>query len=193
MQATAPTLPTCVTLRNGKQVLIREIRPQDKAGVVAAFHRLSEDSRYTRFMASMNELPDALLESAVHPIPARECALVAVAGTEDGSDLIGGARFNVDPETGCCEFAVTVLDGWHGLGLAHALMQILIPLARADGYRSMIGYVLASNSAMRGLAHRLGFKDKMCLDDATLRVVDLDLVESIEHETSHHDPHAGCH
>jgi len=178
MQASTPTLPTCVTLRNGKQALIREIRPQDKTGVLSAFHRLSEDSRYTRFLASMNELPDALLESAVHPVPKRECALVAVAGTEDGDDLIGGARFNIDPETGCCEFAVTILDGWHGLGLARMLMQILIPMARADGYRTMIGYVLASNTAMRGLAHRLGFKDTMCLDDATLRVVALDLAES---------------
>jgi RimJ/RimL family protein N-acetyltransferase len=184
-----------VTLRNGKQALIREIRPEDKAGVLAAFHRLSEDSRYTRFLASMNELPDALLESAVHPIPKRECALVAMAGTEDAGDLIGGARFSIDPGTGCCEFAVTILDGWHGLGLARILMQMLIPLARADGYRTMIGYVLASNTAMRGLAHRLGFKDKMCLDDATLREVILDLTESPppKHETSHHDPHAGCH
>jgi RimJ/RimL family protein N-acetyltransferase len=167
-----------VTLRNGKQALIRAIRPEDKAGVLAAFHRLSDDSRYTRFMASMNELPDALLESAVHPIAIRECALVAVAGTEDGGELVGGARYNIDPETGCCEFAVTVLDGWHGLGLARILMQILIPMARAAGYRTMIGYVLASNTAMRGLAHRLGFKDTMCPDDATLRVVALDLAES---------------
>ena len=178
MQATAPTLPTCVTLRNGKQVLIRKIRPQDKAGVLAAFHRLSDDSRYTRFMASMRELPDALLETAVHPMPARECALVAVAGTEDGGDLVGGARFTIDPGSGSCEFAVTIIDGWHGLGLARRLMEILIPTARAAGYRTMVGYVLASNTAMRGLAHRLGFKDTMCPDDGTLRVVSLDLADS---------------
>ena len=72
MQATAPTLPTCVTLRNGKQALIRAIRPQDKGGILTAFHRLSDDSRYTRFMASMHDLPDALLETAVHPTPVRE-------------------------------------------------------------------------------------------------------------------------
>lgn len=178
MQATAPTLPTCVTLRNGKQVLIRTIRPQDKGGILTAFHRLSDDSRYTRFMASMHDLPDALLETAVHPTPVRECALVAMAGTEDKGDLIGGARFTIDPHSGFCEFAVTIVDGWHGLGLARHLMEILIATARAAGYHTMIGYVLASNTAMRGLAHRLRFTDTMCPDDATLRVVSLDLTAS---------------
>jgi RimJ/RimL family protein N-acetyltransferase len=129
-------------------------------------------------MASMHDLPDTLLETAVHPTPARECALVAMAGTEDRGDLIGGARFTIDPDTSACEFAITIVDGWHGLGLARQLMQILIAAARADGYRTMIGYVLATNTAMRGLAHRLGFKDTMCPDDATLRVVSLDLAEA---------------
>ena len=47
--------------------------------------------------------------------------------------------------------------------------------ARAAGFHTMEGYVLASNSGMRGLAHRLGFRDTVSRDDPTLRVVTLDL------------------
>lgn len=39
----------------------------------------------------------------------------------------------------------------------------------------MEGYVLASNTPMRRLARRLGFVDRQCDDDATLRVVKLEL------------------
>jgi RimJ/RimL family protein N-acetyltransferase len=39
----------------------------------------------------------------------------------------------------------------------------------------MEGYVLSSNTAMRRLAHRLGFADVPCPDDTTLRVVTLAL------------------
>jgi RimJ/RimL family protein N-acetyltransferase len=39
----------------------------------------------------------------------------------------------------------------------------------------MEGYVLAVNTPMRQLAKRLGFVDRQCEDDATLRVVSMSL------------------
>lgn len=167
-------LPSLATLRDGRQVMLRKIREEDKAGLLAAFHRLCADSRYTRFMASLRELPEAMLESATHPAPERECALVALPADGAGT-IVGGARYAAGPGSDVCEFAVTIDDDWHGLGLARCLMQALIGAARAGGYRCMEGYVLASNRAMRGLAHRLGFDDMPCPDDATLRVVSLNL------------------
>ena len=41
------------TLRDGRHVRIRAIRPDDRDEVVQAFDRLSSESRYTRFMAPM--------------------------------------------------------------------------------------------------------------------------------------------
>ncbi|AGW92952.1 MULTISPECIES: GNAT family N-acetyltransferase [Cupriavidus] len=170
-------LPFHMTLRDGRQVVLRPIRVQDKAGLLAAFHRLSEDSRYTRFMASMRELPDAMLESATHPVAGREFALVAVADDGEAGTIVGGARYAAGPGSDTCEFAVTVADDWHGVGLAKCLMQSLIGVARAAGYRNMEGFVLASNTSMRGLARKLGFVDTVCPDDGTLRVVTLGLAE----------------
>ncbi|MGO4332899.1 N-acetyltransferase family protein [Cupriavidus sp. 2TAF22] len=170
-----PSLPARVTLRDGRQILLRQIGGQDKAALLAAFHRLSVDSRYTRFMASMRELPDAMLESATHPMPEREFALVAVTGNGEAEVIVGGARYAAGPGSEVCEFAVTIDDNWHGLGLARHLMQTLIGAASARGYRWMEGFVLSSNHSMRGLARRLGFDDTPCPDDAMLRVVKLRL------------------
>jgi RimJ/RimL family protein N-acetyltransferase len=170
------TLPILAQLRDGRAVTVREIREQDEAEMREAFHRLSADSRYARFMMPVRELSPAMLEAAMHPMPDRDLALVAVSreGTPD-EDIVAGARYVGAPGSDSCEFAVTVVDDWHGLGLASRLLETLIAHARARGLRRMEGFVLAANTPMRRLARRLGFVDRQCDGDATLRVVSLDL------------------
>ncbi|GAA0834912.1 GNAT family N-acetyltransferase [Cupriavidus pauculus] len=172
-ESCAPRLPMRVTLRDGREVLLRAIRDDDRAGVLEAFDLLSADARYTRFMTAMKDLPDSMLEAVVHPV-GHDCTLVAEM-TDGSGDLVGGARYNGIPGSKRCEFAVTLLDGWRANGLARRLMEALIDCARAEGFELMEGYILASNRGMRGLARRLGFKDVASPDDATLRVATLDL------------------
>ncbi|GJG98439.1 GNAT family N-acetyltransferase [Cupriavidus pauculus] len=171
--STPPRLPLHTTLRGGQPVVLRKIREDDKAGILEAFALLSEDSRYTRFMAAMHDLPEALLDDVVHPVPGRDCTITAVSGTSEAGHLVGGARYVALPGRDACEFAVTVLDGWHHTGLGRLLMQTLIAHARAAGVGTMEGYVLAANRSMRGLARRLGFSDTVFADDPTLHVVTL--------------------
>ena len=167
--------PFNVPLGDGREVLVREITEDDKAGLVAAFNKLSADARYARFMAAMQQLPEAMLEHATHPSVEREFALVALATENKVSSIVAGARYAAAPGSDTCEFAVTVADDWHRLGLASRLLGTLIEIARSRGYRCMEGYVLSSNTAMRRLAKRFGFADLACPDDATLRVVTLAL------------------
>jgi len=178
LSGAVPQFPAHVTLRNGAAVTLRSIREDDRSGVLEAFHLLSEASRYTRFMAFMKDLPDALLEDVVHPEPGKDCTLVAVAGTSETGHLVGGSRYVAIPgRPATCEFAITVIDGWQGTGLGRLLLQTLVDLARADGFHVIEGYVLATNAGMRGLAHRLGFTDTMCPDDPTQRIVQRQLVD----------------
>ena len=169
-------LPLEVRLRDGRAVLVREIRAQDEDGMRAALGRLSADARYARFMMPMREPPPAMLAAATRPRPAHDLALVAVSG-EDGlePEIVAGARYVGAPGSDSCEFAVTVVDDWRGQGLARRLLEMLIAQAAARGMRRMEGYVLAANTPMRRLAVSLGFIDRQCEDDATLRVVSLDV------------------
>ncbi|MDY0976664.1 GNAT family N-acetyltransferase [Massilia sp. CFBP9012] len=169
-------LPALARLRDGRTVLLREIQAQDEDEMREAFHRLSADSRYARFMMPLREPPPAMLAAATRPDPRHDLALVAVSG-EGGpdQDIVAGARYVGAAGSDSCEFAVTVVDDWHGLGLARRLLEILIAHATARGLRRMEGFVLAANTPMRRLARRLGFVDRQCEDDATLRVVSLDL------------------
>jgi len=171
------TLPMQARLRDGREVIVREIGAQDEKEIVEAFERLSAESRYTRFMIPLRELSPRMLAAATHPVPGRDVALVAVSGEGEDEDIVAGARYVGAPGSDTCEFAVTVADDWHGLGLAGRLLEILIASARARGLRCMEGQVLAINTPMRRLAKRLGFSDRQCPDDAALRLVSLSLAQ----------------
>jgi GNAT superfamily N-acetyltransferase len=167
--------PLAVTLRDGRRVLVRIIRPDDLDEIKAAFERLCPEARYTRFFTAVRAMPENIVDSTMHPAPDRCVALIALSGEAPHEIAIGGARYVATPGTDTCEFAVTVADDWHGLGLARRLMETLIGMARARGFRRMEGHVLSTNTSMRGLAARLGFTDTPCHDDYTVRQLSLSL------------------
>jgi acetyltransferase len=167
--------PLEATLRDGRHVRIRAIRPDDRDEVVQAFNRLSSASRYTRFMAPLRTLPAQVLERTLHLQDAHELGLVAEIDAPDGIDIVAGARYYVLPGGARCEFAVTVADSWQGVGLASRLMRALIQGAGARGLTHMEGFVLAENTRMLGLARRLGFTVQTDPNDATVMIVRLAL------------------
>jgi RimJ/RimL family protein N-acetyltransferase len=167
-----------VELRGRRHVRIREIRPQDRNEIRQAFGRLSSQSRYTRFMATVRDLTPRMLDYAVARPRERDLGLVAEIDAPDGIDIVGGARYYTEADGQGCEFAITVIDDWQGTGLASRLMRELIQAARARGIRRMEGFVLAGNGRMLRLAERLGFSVETDPDDATVKIVRLDLTTS---------------
>jgi len=153
--------PIAVTLRGGRRVTLRSIRPGDEAALQAAMGRLSGESRYMRFMSAVNQLSPSTLKNAVRPVAGRDLALLALADPEveeAEGNVVGGARYIADPALQTCEFGIAVGEDWRGTGLASCLMNELIQSARARGLKGMEGYILAGNTSMRNLARRLGFE-----------------------------------
>jgi RimJ/RimL family protein N-acetyltransferase len=165
-----------VTLRDGRSVTIRGIRPDDARAMQAAFGHLSQEARYSRLMATVKELTPALLESAVRTPADRGLAVVAVTGERADETIVGGARYVIGADPEACEFAVTMTDGWRGAGLASTMLKMLIGDARARGLKRMDGYVLAANATMLGLARRLGFAVGASEEGPTVKLVQRDLV-----------------
>src|SRR5258705_1837379 len=79
--------PIEVELRDHRHVRLREMRPDDRDEIRQAFGRLSNDSRYTRFMSSVRELSPRMLEDVLHRRTERELGLVAEIDATDGIDI----------------------------------------------------------------------------------------------------------
>lgn len=142
--------------REGHELLIRDMRPEDREREQAFVRGLSDRARRFRFMSLLKELPPRLLEQFTHPDPARETVLVAVDLATDR--FVAVARFIRMKQGHGCEFAIVVGDDWRGQGLGRLLMERLIEDAGARGCGYIEGIILSDNEDMRRLLRPLGFR-----------------------------------
>jgi acetyltransferase len=141
-------------LRDGSRVAIRPIRPEDAGLETRFFERLSERSRYQRFMHQLPHLTPRMLARFTQLDYDRELALVALF--EDEFIAVGRYAPNADGDT--AEFALVVADAWQGKGLGRLLLEKLRMEARKAGYRALYGNIMQANHGMLDLALRLGFE-----------------------------------
>jgi acetyltransferase len=156
-------------LPGGSQGTIRPIRPED-AGIERDFvHRLSEQSRFLRFMFGLQDLSPAMLSRFTQIDYDRELALIVVLRLPDGAELqIGVARYITLPDEETCEFAIVVSDEWQGKGVARKLFQRLIDVARDRRLKVMTGITLRENTRMIDLSRSLGFATRSDTDEPEL-------------------------
>lgn len=144
------------TLSDGTPVLIRPVRVEDKALLVKGFERLSEESRYRRFMTPVSELTDEQLRYLTELDYQDRFAWAALRAdrTDEGLGVSRYVRLPDDPEV--AEAAVTVIDEYQGRGLGTILLGLLAGAARLAGIRRFRAYVLEENLPMRDLLESLG-------------------------------------
>lgn len=164
------------TLRDGSHVLIRPIRPQDREAERAFIEGLSSQARHYRFLGGLSHPSEEFLSRLTVMDPVREAAFIAMEEGGVDSNIVGVSRFSADSDGQRCECAVTVSDQWQNRGLGTILMGHLIDVARSRGMRTLYSVDLASNAAMRDLAHHLGFTTRPDPVEASLVVHELDLL-----------------
>lgn len=144
-------------LADGRLVTIRPIRPDDRERLQVSHERLSEQSRYRRFMTSKPTLTAADADYLVDVDFCDHYALVATAAAPDGEEaIIGVARFirlPLHPEV--AEFAIVVGDAWQGHGIATELMARLADAAVTRGVQRFSASIFADNRAIRRLIENL--------------------------------------
>ncbi|MDP3686650.1 MAG: bifunctional acetate--CoA ligase family protein/GNAT family N-acetyltransferase, partial [Sulfurimicrobium sp.] len=158
-------------LADGTNIVIRPIRPEDAELEQKFVHDLSEESRYFRFMRSVQELSPEMLSRFTQIDYSREMALIAVTQVH-GSELeLGVCRFAINPDGESCEFALVVADAMRGKGLGQKLMTALMDAARSKGLKTIEGEVLTNNRSMLKLMSRLGFSIETSPEDESIKNV----------------------
>ncbi|WP_019572084.1 bifunctional acetate--CoA ligase family protein/GNAT family N-acetyltransferase [Thioalkalivibrio sp. ALMg3] len=160
-----------VTTRDGHELELRPIRPEDAAIEQEFVRSLSEKSRYLRFMRSMDELTPEMLVRFTQIDYDREMAFIAVDHHTGREVQVGVARYTTEPDGESAEFAVVISDAWQGRGVGSLLMEAVIDSARNAGLRELFGEVLRHNGGMLALAQRHGFqREILASDEEIIRV-----------------------
>ena len=144
-------------LRNGEQIEIRALRPQDRDDLMAAVDRTSSDSLYRRFFAVRRHFTETEESFYLNVDFVSHVALIAVADENGQPIIIAGGRYVVG-EPGQAEVAFTVVDKYQGRGVGAALLRHLAMIARQAGLRELVAYVLPDNRAMLKVFEKSGLK-----------------------------------
>lgn len=144
-------------LGDGTRIRVRPVVPGDKARLIAGFTRLSERSRFFRFLSAVSHLSESDLarftasgnddhrafgvldESQEPPLPA------AIARYE---------RLGTDP--GKAEMAITVVDAYQGRGVGSLLLGAIAFCAVRAEISTFVAFVHPENMAMARLIVALG-------------------------------------
>jgi acetyltransferase len=162
------------TMKDGKEVTIRPIRPEDEPAMVRFHEGLSDRSVYMRYFYQLK-----LSQRIAHERLARICfidydreiALVVEhhdPQTEEG-EILGAGRLSRQHGQDEAEFALLITDKAQGQGLGKQLLARLIEVGRQEKLRVIFGTILAENIHMQRICSQLGFRLTPDIDSTRVR------------------------
>lgn len=151
------------TSKDGTELIIRPIRPEDEPKVAQFHATLSERTVYMRYLQQMNvdqRTAHNRLSRICFNDYDREIALVAEcknANDPDCDQIMGIARLSKLRGANEARFAMIITDQFQGKGLGMEMLQRLIAIARDEKLERIVANMLPENTSMIHLFKRLGF------------------------------------
>jgi acetyltransferase len=144
-----------ITLRDGRAVFVRPIRPEDEALYGTFLAAVTAEDARMRFLAPVGQLSHSLIEYFTHLDYARAMAFVAL--DETSGELLAVVRLHNNAANESAEYAIVVRSDYKGHGLGWQLMEMMIAYGRTRGLRRIEGKVLHENRAMLEMCRQFGF------------------------------------
>jgi acetyltransferase len=161
-------------MKDGAEVLIRPIRPEDEPLMVRFHQTLSGRSVFFRYFHMLD-----LSQRIAHERLARICfidydhELALVAERRDpqtGSrEIIAVARLTRLPGSNDAEIAFLVSDLHQNCGLGSQLARMLLDIGRQKKITRLLAEVLPENRAMQQVFNDLGFRLRHSLEDGVVK------------------------
>ncbi|MEW2520933.1 bifunctional acetate--CoA ligase family protein/GNAT family N-acetyltransferase [Actinacidiphila alni] len=183
-----------VVLRDGGIAHIRPIGPDDAGRLVDFYEKVSDESKYYRFFAPYPRLSDRDVHRFTHHDYDDRVGLAATVGgefiatvrydrTDDDGRAVsgsGGSTSGTDGPGGTngtgtrAEVAFLVQDAHQGRGVASALLEHIVAVARERGILHFTAEVLPANRKMVKVFTDAGFTQQRSFTDGVVHL-DLDL------------------
>ncbi|EGU60187.1 protein acetyltransferase, partial [Vibrio nigripulchritudo ATCC 27043] len=154
-----------VKLKDGSDILLRPILPEDEPDHAEFISNVSKEDLYKRFFSDVGEFNHEALANFTQIDYDREMAFVAQQSFEGEKRIIGVARVLSDPENFDAEFAILVRSDLKGMGLGRVLMEKLISYCKERGTKQMSGMTMPTNRGMLMLAQKMGFELDIQFED----------------------------
>ncbi len=170
------------TLRDGRTVLLRPIKPEDEPLWLEMFQNFSEESIRFRFFQIIKDTPHEIRVRYCNIDYDREIAIVAELNEEGRRKILGVVRVSLEPDRKAGEIAFIIADPWQGLGLGTKMVDYVIEICKDMGVETIYGIMLQDNQRAINLMKKMGFTLQYLDDDTvkgTLNLKEEEFPESI--------------
>jgi acetyltransferase len=164
------------TMKDGAEVRLRPIRPDDEP-LMAKFHQtLSDRSVYMRYFASLSLRSRVAHERLVRVCRVdgdREMALVVDRQDQATGqhEILGVGRLIRLNAQNQAEVAILISDQYQKQGLGTELLRRVVQIARGQKLSRVCGELLRDNLAMQTIVKKLGFRLGLMRDSPSIPAV----------------------
>ncbi|MGW8289134.1 MAG: N-acetyltransferase family protein, partial [Candidatus Bathyarchaeia archaeon] len=144
-------------LRNGQEVLLRPIKPEDEPMWLEMFQSFSEESIRYRFFQMLKDTPHEVRVRYCNIDYDREIAIVAEF-KDDHKKILGVGRLSIEPDGKTGELAFIIGDKWQGLGLGTKIVDFVLEIAKEMRVETIYAIMLPDNRKALNLTKKMGFK-----------------------------------
>ena len=155
-------------LKNGQEVLLRPIKPEDEPMWLEMFQSFSEESIRYRFFQMLKDTPHEVRVRYCNIDYDREVAIVAEIVENGKRKILGVSRISIEPDQKNSEMAFIVSDYWQGLGLGTKMVDYVLDIAKERGMESVYAIMLQDNYRALSLTKKMGFRIEY-LSDGTVK------------------------
>jgi len=159
--------------KDGRNLLLRPIKPEDEVLVKKAMEGLSEETLRYRFFMVPRKVTHEMLVRFCNIDYDREMTLVAEYSEKGERRIVGDSSLQIQADGLSGEFAVLVADDFRNVGLGLKLTDMIIGIAREKNLQTLYAVALKENTQMINLAKRLGFKVENYSEDEVRFVLEL--------------------
>jgi acetyltransferase len=159
---------TLWTLKNGQEVLLRPIKPEDEPLWLEWFQGLSEESIRYRFFQMLKDTPHEVRLRYCNIDYDREIAVIAEVEENGKRKMLGISRVSIETDGKHGEMAFIVSDQWQGLGLGTKMVDYTLDIAKEKGVDNIYAIMLPDNYRALSLTKKMGFNIDY-LEDGTIK------------------------
>jgi acetyltransferase len=145
------------TMKDGTNVILRPIKPEDEPMWHELLGSCSTQSLWFRFSYLFKQTTHEMATRYCFIDYDRELGIVAEVEEEGQRKLIGIGRLVADSDHEAAEYAVIVVDRWHGHGLGGVLTDYCLEVAKQWGVKKVVAEVSKDNNRMLATFRNRGF------------------------------------
>ena len=160
-------------LRDGQEIILRPIKPEDEPLWLEMLGSCSKESIYSRFRYNFHFDSHEVATQFCYIDYSREIGIVAEIEKKGRKRLIGVGRLITDADFEVAEYAVLIIDEYQKKELGTILTKYCTEIAAENKLKRVIAYTTKNNQPMIQVFKKIGFQVEYNEDNIVSVIKDL--------------------